>query len=65
MKEFVAKDPDAVDGVCPVNKNTAPDHQEKDREIDPVEPSNGEQMFFFEFFCHFSVFNELKFEKDP
>ena len=52
MKDLDAKDPDAVNGVCPVDEQTAPDHHRQNREIDPVHPPNSERMLIFDLLRH-------------
>ena len=36
---------DAVYVIGPIDQHAAPDHDEKDRKIDPVHPTDGEGMF--------------------
>jgi hypothetical protein len=58
-EKLVAENPDAVNRICPIYKQSAPDHHRKQGEIYPVEPSNGEWMFFFELFLHTNVFVKI------
>jgi len=38
--------PKPVNIICPVNKQATPDHNEQDRKVKPVKPSNCKRMFF-------------------
>ncbi len=53
-KERPRADPDAIhlmrvlvgrDGIAPVDKKPAPDHEREQREVDPVHPANGTRVF--------------------
>ncbi len=44
VKYLVTEQAYAIDGVRPVNQQSAPDHQEQEREVDPVQPTYRQQM---------------------
>ena len=39
LQQREAPDPDAIDGVGPVDERPAPDHDRQQRKIDPVHPA--------------------------
>ena len=63
MEKLVPEDLYRINIICPVDQDAAPDHKEKDREIDPVKPPDREQMFFFQSFCHFRFPYKLRIRK--
>src|SRR5437868_3111787 len=46
--EVVAEYPNVKDAVRPVDHKPAPDHQEQDREVDPVKPTDRQRMFLLD-----------------
>jgi len=52
FEQFVAGDLQAIDVVSPIDKQPAPHHHEKQREVDPMQPAYRERMFVFELLCH-------------
>ena len=41
MEQLIAENPDAVNCVGPIDQHAAPDHNGKQREVDPMQPPYG------------------------
>src|SRR4029078_3020849 len=52
---------EAVDGVRPIDHRAAPDHQREEREVDPVEPPDGQPMLALQPFH--VLYNAGEYEK--
>ena len=59
FEQLVITDPDRVDRIGPIDQHPAPNHQSKERKIDPMQPTDGERMFLFELFGHLCVLNRI------